>query len=131
MMPKLPARRAALTFEFFADAATSSHPAVATVGFLDNGQPGEIFINAVKRDQFMDHLIRDTGVLLSYALQCGCDFARLRAGVTRDACGKPQGIAGAALDALADFLDPPEPAVATPRDPAPLSGGDVRHGAPA
>ncbi|MCW2276360.1 hypothetical protein GJ654_18710 [Rhodoblastus acidophilus] len=104
-MSELPARRPALTFEFFADPATSSHPAVATVGFLADGRPGEIFINAVKRDQFMDHLIRDTGVLLSYALQLGCDFDRLRAGVTRDACGKAQGIAGAALDALAGMLE--------------------------
>ncbi|PPQ37639.1 hypothetical protein CKO16_13735, partial [Rhodoblastus acidophilus] len=78
--------------------------AVASVGFMPDGRVGEIFLNAAHRDQFMDHLIRDIGVLISYCLQSGCDFERLREGMTRDAHGSAQGIAGAALDALAGFL---------------------------
>ena len=102
---RLPPRRSSVTFELMAD-QQGHHRAVASVGFFDNGKPGEIFLNAVKRDQFMDHLIRDTGVLISYGLQSGCDFSRLREGVTRDAFGAPQGIAGAVLDHLAEFLEP-------------------------
>lgn len=94
----LPARRAADTFDVFYDVMTN--PFVVTVGRYEDGAVGEVFMNAHKRDEMIDHLARDTAILMSFALQHGVPMETLRGAITRDANGRPLGLAGVVLDAI-------------------------------
>ena len=103
MRDVLPGRRNCLTFELAPHETPGG--AVVTVGFFDGARVGEVFINAHKREQEVDHLQRDIGILISYCLQAGCELELLRRGMTRDGAGAPLAVAGAVLDRLADVLE--------------------------
>lgn len=96
----LPGRRESDTFDVFFDVMTK--PFVVTVGRYEGGEIGEVFINAHKRDEMIDHLARDTAILMSFALQHGVTMDTLRAAITRDANGRPLGLAGVVLDAIGE-----------------------------
>ena len=78
------------------------NPFAVTVARFPDGRLAEVFINGEKRDQLLDHLARDTAILISLALQYGAPAGELRKALTRDAQGAAQGIAGAALDAIGE-----------------------------
>jgi hypothetical protein len=66
-----------------------------SVGFYDDGRPGEIFIDTDrKRGSGIDIAARDVGLILSLALQHGCGLALIKSGVTGDS------LAGAVIDAV-------------------------------
>ncbi|KAF2991137.1 hypothetical protein OGR47_02790 [Methylocystis sp. MJC1] len=92
----LPCRRAGESFETFFEGQSFR----VTYGRFDNGRLAEVFISAVKTTTLFDHLARDTGLLLSLALQHGAAAAQLASAISRDGEGRPQGLAGHVLDAI-------------------------------
>ena len=99
MRQTLPQRRAAETF----DLKFWSQPFTVTVGFFDDGTPGEIFINSRKTGGDVEAVARDAAVTLSLGLQHGVPIESIRHAVTRNgACGAPVSIIGAVVDAVAD-----------------------------
>lgn len=92
----LPCRRAGETFETFFEGQSFR----VTYGRFEDGRLAEVFISAVKTTTLFDHLARDTGLLLSLALQHGAASACLASAVSRDGEGRPQGLAGHVLDAI-------------------------------
>lgn len=98
----LPARRRSETFDFeHVNASFMTFKYRATVGFYDDGRPGEVFLNAAKITTDMDIAARDAAILLSFALQTGVDAERVRASMTRDPDGRPLGVIGTLLDLIA------------------------------
>jgi hypothetical protein len=75
-------------------------PFVVTVGFFDDGTPGEVFIDGCKTGTDIESIARDAGVLLSLALQHGVPPETIRHAVTRGASEEPASILGAIVDAL-------------------------------
>jgi hypothetical protein len=92
----LPNARFGITF----DVAARGMSFTATVGFYPDGRPAELFLNAHKQSTDVDHDARDMAILASFALQHGAKLHELAKAMTRDAEGRPQGIAGHALDAM-------------------------------
>ena len=71
-----------------------------TVGFYDDGRPGEIFLDAGKEGTDVQVLARDTAVLVSLLLQYGCGLTHIRSAISREANGDPQGAVGHILDVI-------------------------------
>lgn len=71
-------------------------------GGISPGEVREVFVSCNKTTTAMDIAGRDIGTLISIALQCGARVEELAGAVCRDDQGKPQGIAGAVLDAIKD-----------------------------
>jgi hypothetical protein len=94
---KLPQRRGSETFEMWFE----GQQFVVTFSRFEAGGLAEVFVNAIKTTTLFDHLARDTGLLLSLALQHGATADRLAAAVSRDGEGRPQGLAGHVLDVIA------------------------------
>ena len=95
----LPQRRAAETF----DLRFWNQPFTVTVGFFDDGTPGEVFVDSRKTGGDVDAIARDAAVLLSLGLQHGTPIETIRHAVTRNgASGAPASIIGAVVDAVAD-----------------------------
>jgi len=93
----LPARRAAQTFEFDCRGLRYT----ATLGRHADGQAAELFLSCHKQSSPADTDARDAAILISFALQHGATIDALANAMSRDAHGAPQGLAGAALDAMA------------------------------
>ena len=74
----------------------------ASIGFYDDGRIGEVFLNCKKLSTPLDIAARDAAIAISFALQHGSDISTMRRAFTRDASGRPEGVLGALLDALAD-----------------------------
>jgi hypothetical protein len=71
------------------------------VGFFPNGHPAETFITAPQViGSETEAIARDGAILISLALQHGCDLATIEHALTRDSDGRPATVLGAALDAL-------------------------------
>ena len=94
-----------------------------TVGYYDDGRPGEVFINrrmtrtSAKVGTLLDGVCRDSAILLSLFLQHGGDLLTALHAVTRDEDGEPSTIVGAVLDRLQrDQPPPPPPQPVTPPD---------------
>jgi hypothetical protein len=96
----LPMRRRCETFEIDFGGLNRSH--TVTVGFYDDGRPGEIFINGGKSGELVEAIARDGAVLLSMALQHGVSLQTIRHALTRDSFNQPTSIVGAVVDRLAD-----------------------------
>jgi hypothetical protein len=99
-MPRepLPERRRSETLDFnFAGKLQYR----ATLGYYDDGRLGEVFLNAGKVGTDVDVSTRDSAIALSFALQFGCTVDVIRAAMTRDGNGQPEGPLGVLLDLLA------------------------------
>jgi hypothetical protein len=98
----LPSRRAGeiVDFEFRSSAYT------ATLSRFSDGRLAELFIDAAKPSNDAADDARDAAVCLSLALQFGTPEAAIRAALTRDSAGRPAGVLGAALDAIAAEAHP-------------------------
>lgn len=97
----LPPRRASETFDFVH--SVPGHQGInyiATIGFYDDGRPGEVFLNAEKLTTDLDIAARDSAILLSYALQFGADPASIALSMARDEEGRPLGVMGRLLDLM-------------------------------
>lgn len=93
---KLPQRRGSESFETWFE----GQQFVVTCSSFEGGRLAEVFVSAIKTTTLFDHLARDTGLLLSLALQYGATAETLATAVSRDSDGKPQGLAGHVLDAI-------------------------------
>ena len=76
-------------------------PFVVTVGFFDDGTPGEVFVDSRKTGGDVEAIARDAAVVISLALQHGAAVETLRHAITRSSNGAPSSILGAVIDALA------------------------------
>jgi hypothetical protein len=92
----LPQRRAAETF----DLRFWNQLFTVTVGFHDDGTPGEVFIAGGKSGQDIQSTARDAAVVLSLALQHGAAIETIRHAVTRNGSGEATSILGAIVDCL-------------------------------
>ena len=95
----LPMRRRCETFEIDFGGLKKSH--VITVGFYDDGKPGEVFINGGKTGEQVEAIARDGAVLVSMGLQHGVSLNTIRHALTRDSQDEPQSIVGAVVDRMA------------------------------
>ena len=95
----LPQRRRAETFTV----VHWDQPFVVTVGFFDDGTPGEVFIDGCKTGQDVQSTARDAAVVLSLALQHGTPIEVIRRAVTRSGAGEAASIPGAIADRLPEI----------------------------
>ena len=98
---RLPDRRQSVLLDLEHQGAQYS----LSVGFFDNGKPGEVFLSGAKVGSDVDGLLADLGVLLSRALQHGDGVEKLAAGMGRLGDGStPVSIIGSVLDRVAAEL---------------------------
>ena len=74
----------------------------ASVGFFENGRPGEVFLSAHKIGSPIESIARDGAILASLCLQAGVDIGTIRRALTRGHDGSAATAIGAALDAIAE-----------------------------
>lgn len=102
---RLPNRRLSEVFEFkhVNPETRVADKHVATIGFYEDGEIGEIFIDTVKNESMMGILCHDAAVLISIALQNGATIEEMKNSVarTKNDAGAPQSVIGSVLDALA------------------------------
>jgi ribonucleoside-diphosphate reductase alpha chain len=72
---RLPATRPSLTHKF----TVNGHEGYITVGFFEDGQPGEVFIKMAKKGSTIRGLTDSIGLLTSLALQHGVPLELLAA----------------------------------------------------
>ena len=92
----LPQRRRAETFTV----VHWNQPFVVTVGFFDDGTPGEVFVDSRKTGGDVEAIARDAAVVISLALQHGAAVGTLQHAITRNSDGSPASILGAVVDCL-------------------------------
>ena len=97
MRQVLPQRRRAETLT----CGSWNQPFAVTVGFYDDGTPGEVFIDSRKTGGDVEAIARDAAVVISLALQHGVAIETIRHAITRNSNGAPASILGAVIDALA------------------------------
>jgi hypothetical protein len=102
MRQVLPQRRRAETFTVI----HWDQPFVVTVGFFDDGTPGEVFVDSHKTGGDVA-IARDAAVVISLSLQHGAAVETLRHAITRSSNGAPSSILGAVIDALAAIPSSP------------------------
>lgn len=93
----LPQRRASENFDVIFAGITVS----VTLGFYDDGRPGEVFLATRKAGTPVDIAARDTAVLMSLLLQHGCAPSTIQKALTKDAHGVHEGLAGQVASILA------------------------------
>jgi ribonucleoside-diphosphate reductase alpha chain len=96
----LPMRRRCETFEIDFGGLNKVH--TVTVGYYDDGRPGEVFINGGRSGEQVEAIARDGAVLVSMALQHGVSLDTIKHAITRDGQDAPQSIIGVVVDRLAD-----------------------------
>ena len=102
----LPQRRNCETFDIDYGGLNKQH--TVTVGFYDDGSPGEVFIDGGKSGEQVQAIAHDGAVLLSMALQHGVSLDTIRHAITRDGQGQPSSIVGVVVDRLAKDAAPLE-----------------------
>jgi len=95
---ELPMRRRCETFDLPFGGLTKSH--MVTIGFYNDGAPGEVFVNGGKSGEQVEAIARDAAILLSLYMQYGLPLDTVRHAITRDAQGAPSSIIGAVVDKL-------------------------------
>ncbi|MBI5111842.1 MAG: hypothetical protein HZA68_07705 [Rhodovulum sp.] len=93
----LPERRAVETFDLWHDSMSFT----VSIGFYDDGRPGEVFVTGTKAGSGVEAVSRDGAILISLALQHGVPVDVIRHAVTRTAGDEPSSIIGAVVDRLA------------------------------
>ena len=97
----LPQRRRSETFEFrHRNQDGRATDFTATVGYYADGRPGEVFLSARKLTSDVDIMVRDSAILLSFALQYGVTCEQLRAAMLHGEDGRPHGVIGTLLHEL-------------------------------
>ena len=67
-----------------------------SVSYYDDGRIGEVFIDNHKQGSAIGTLVRDSAILISFALQYGADIDAIRRALSQD------GPIGLAIDAIAE-----------------------------
>jgi hypothetical protein len=73
----------------------------ASASRYDDGRLGELFIDNHKQGSAIGTLVRDSAIILSFALQHGADAEAIRRALCRDSQGRPIGPISTVLDKLA------------------------------
>lgn len=94
----LPQRRACVTFEM--RHGDQRAPFQVSIGFFDDGSPGEVFITGAKAGSAIEAVARDGAVLVSIALQYGVPLETLQHTIMRNPDGSAGTIVGAVIDEL-------------------------------
>jgi len=94
----LPERRRSETFDLPFGGLTDPH--TVTVGYYDDGRPGEVFITGGKSGEQIEAIARDCAILLSMCLQHGVSLDTVRHALTRDSRDAAMSIVGAVVDQL-------------------------------
>lgn len=97
---KLPDRRFSQTLKFDFGSGASRH--FVTIGYYDDGRPGEIFIDSGKVGTDIKSFLRDGAIAISLALQHGCTVETLREAFSRTDTGEACTPFSAALDLIKD-----------------------------
>lgn len=95
---RLPNRR---NSEFF-DFTSMDMKFTASVSRYADGRIGELFLDNHKAGSSVGTLVRDSAIILSFAVQCGADIEAIRRALCRDNQGRALGPVGAALDLLGE-----------------------------
>jgi ribonucleoside-diphosphate reductase alpha chain len=74
---------------------------IASISRFNDGRIGELFVDNHKAGSAIGTLVRDSAIILSFALQHGADIEAIRRALCRDSQGRALGPIGAALDLLA------------------------------
>ncbi len=91
MRVQLPSRRQSSNYNI----EFSGQQFAVTVGFYPDGRPGEVFANAGKTPQAVQHIVADACILISIALQHGISAENLVQSLAHFSDGKPYTIIGA------------------------------------
>jgi len=106
MRNRLPNRRAHQTIKF----EHQNQKYHVTIGYYDNGEPGELFLNSSGRaGSEVDMAASDAAIAVSLAIQHGCPVTDLREACLRDSDGQPSTPIGRALDFMLEDLPPLQP----------------------
>lgn len=97
---RLPNRRRSETTEFMRDGSRFK----ITIGYYDNGNPGEVFFSADRANSLLDVLMSDAAIAISIALQHGAQLHEIAHALKRDGLGLASSPIGAAIDRIT----PPE-----------------------
>ena len=74
----------------------------ASVSRDSSGKVLELFLDNHKAGSAVGTMVRDSAIILSFALQYGADLDAIRKSLCRDSQGRALGPVGAALDLLLD-----------------------------
>ena len=88
----LPSRRQSTTYRLLTPGGLKFH---VTVGFYDDGKPGEVFGDVGKTPQGVQQIISDACILISIALQHGITGEELGKSLAYHDDGKPYTVIGA------------------------------------
>jgi hypothetical protein len=77
-----------------------SRQIVMTVGYYDDGRPGEVFVSDVKAGTQADAITRDAAVCLSFCMQYGTPLKEIANALTRNPDNSASSIIGVLLDKL-------------------------------
>jgi hypothetical protein len=97
MRERLANRRASLLFDY----ESMGMPFTASVSHYPDGRIAELFVDNHKAGSSIGTLVRDSAILLSFALQHGADIEAIRRALGRDSNGHALGPIAAALDIIA------------------------------
>ena len=93
---RLPDRRPAVSFRL----RHAGMEYAVSVGYFEDGQVGEIFLNAGKVNSTVDIASRDAAIAASLALQHGASPKVLAGAMSREPDGSPSGPLGAVLQLI-------------------------------
>ncbi len=93
----LPDRRAAATVELEHGGSRFT----VTIGFYNDGRPGEVFTHGIRTGSSLDALLADACVVLSCLIQHGVDPSEIARSMGRLGNSEPASIIGAVVDLAA------------------------------
>ena len=93
---RLPNRRASEIFDFESIAMCFT----ASVSRDHSGWVLEVFLDNHKAGSAIGTLVRDSAIVLSFALQHGADITAIGKALARDGAGRPLGPLGTAIDII-------------------------------
>lgn len=97
MRRALPPRRQSTTYRLLTPGGHKFH---LTIGFYDDGTPGEIFCDVGKTPQAIQQIISDACILISIALQHGVTGEELGKSLAYYDDGKPYTVVGSICEIL-------------------------------
>jgi hypothetical protein len=72
-----------------------------TIGFYDDGRPGEVFVHGIRTGSALDALLADACVVVSVLMQHGVEPRELAASMGRLGNAGPASVLGAVIDLAA------------------------------
>jgi ribonucleoside-diphosphate reductase alpha chain len=93
---RLPNRRSSFVFDF----ESMGLRFTASISHYRDGRVAECFIDNHKAGSAVGTLVRDSAIILSFALQYGASLSEIGKALSRDSAGRPLGPLGAAVDII-------------------------------